>query len=131
VRIVVVTGMSGSGKSTALKALEDAGFYAIDNAPIQLLDLVVHGSGGELEKLALGIDARVHGGRTATVTTGDLNSMRRMASSSGASRRRAGAIRSRRPARSRTASRSNACCSIRCVAWRAGRSTPAHSRRTS
>jgi UPF0042 nucleotide-binding protein len=36
-RFVVVTGLSGSGKSTALKALEDLGFYAIDNLPVQLL----------------------------------------------------------------------------------------------
>ena len=37
-RIVVLTGMSGSGKSTAIHALEDAGFYTIDNLPIKLLD---------------------------------------------------------------------------------------------
>lgn len=35
-RIVVITGMSGSGKSTAVKALEDEGFYCIDNLPVRL-----------------------------------------------------------------------------------------------
>ena len=34
-RFVVITGLSGSGKSTALKALEDMGFYAVDNLPGQ------------------------------------------------------------------------------------------------
>ena len=36
-RIVVITGMSGSGKSTAIRALEDAGFFCIDNLPVVLL----------------------------------------------------------------------------------------------
>lgn len=63
-RIVVVTGMSGSGKSTTLHALEDLGFYAIDNLPIRLLDKLVElfgGTTGELEKLALVVDARTSG----------------------------------------------------------------------
>ncbi|HDH97195.1 MAG TPA: RNase adaptor protein RapZ, partial [Proteobacteria bacterium] len=34
-RLVIVTGMSGSGKSTASKALEDIGFFCIDNMPIR------------------------------------------------------------------------------------------------
>ena len=34
-RIVIVTGMSGAGKSTALKMLEDAGYYCVDNMPIK------------------------------------------------------------------------------------------------
>ncbi len=36
-RIVVITGLSGSGKSTAIRALEDAGFFCIDNLPVLLL----------------------------------------------------------------------------------------------
>ena len=35
--IFIITGLSGSGKSTALDALEDAGFYCIDNMPVELL----------------------------------------------------------------------------------------------
>lgn len=40
-RYVVITGLSGSGKSTVLKALEDMGFYAVDNLPVQLLPAFV------------------------------------------------------------------------------------------
>ena len=36
-RLVVVTGVSGAGKSTALRALEDLGFYAVDNLPLPLV----------------------------------------------------------------------------------------------
>lgn len=62
VRIVLLTGMSGGGKSTAIKTLEDAGWFCIDNLPVllvpKLLDLVVHGASDELHRLALVIDAR-------------------------------------------------------------------------
>lgn len=62
-RIVVVTGISGSGKSTALRALEDSGFYAIDNLPVALLGkLVALSASSEVQKLALVVDARVQGG---------------------------------------------------------------------
>ena len=61
-RIVLLTGMSGGGKSTAIKALEDAGWFCIDNLPVlllpKLLDLVLHGASEELHRLALVIDAR-------------------------------------------------------------------------
>src|SRR5437660_8564075 len=54
--------MSGGGKSTAIRALEDAGWFCIDNLPVllvpKLLDLVVHGASDELHRLALVIDAR-------------------------------------------------------------------------
>ncbi|WP_277422528.1 RNase adapter RapZ, partial [Melaminivora alkalimesophila] len=39
--IVVITGMSGSGKSVALHALEDSGYYCVDNLPPELLDAFV------------------------------------------------------------------------------------------
>lgn len=61
-RIVVVTGMSGSGKTAALRALEDLGFYCIDNLPITLLDKLVElfsSTTGEVERLALVVDARM------------------------------------------------------------------------
>ena len=61
-RIVLVSGMSGSGKSTAIRALEDAGWFCIDNLPVvllgKLLELVSHGAGEEMPKLALVVDAR-------------------------------------------------------------------------
>lgn len=60
-KFVILTGMSGAGKSTALKIMEDIGFYCVDNLPIPLLEKFVELSelqNAELEKVALGIDAR-------------------------------------------------------------------------
>jgi UPF0042 nucleotide-binding protein len=60
-RVVILTGVSGSGKSTALRALEDAGWYCVDNLPVVLLDkLVALGAqaGGQIQRLALVVDAR-------------------------------------------------------------------------
>ena len=37
-RFVIVTGMSGAGRSTALRALEDAGYFCVDNLPISLIE---------------------------------------------------------------------------------------------
>jgi len=54
-RVVVVTGMSGAGKSSALRALEDSGFETVDNLPLALLSAVV--VAGE-SPLAVGIDVR-------------------------------------------------------------------------
>ncbi len=59
--MVILTGVSGSGKSTALRALEDAGFYCVDNLPIvfleKLLELSAH-TAGEVTRIALVVDAR-------------------------------------------------------------------------
>jgi UPF0042 nucleotide-binding protein len=60
-RFVVITGLSGSGKSTALKALEDMGFYAVDNLPAELLPAFVNlplEYVGEPFKAALVMDVR-------------------------------------------------------------------------
>jgi UPF0042 nucleotide-binding protein len=61
-RIVLVTGLSGAGKSTATRALEDLGYFCIDNLPVmllpKLLELVKHATGDELERLAIVVDAR-------------------------------------------------------------------------
>jgi UPF0042 nucleotide-binding protein len=61
-KIVLVTGLSGSGKSTAIRALEDSGWFCIDNLPSvllpKLLELVGHGAGDEMPRLALVVDAR-------------------------------------------------------------------------
>jgi UPF0042 nucleotide-binding protein len=57
-QIVLVTGMSGAGRTTALKALEDLGFEAVDNLPVTLLGNLVR-PGDRLEgDLAIGIDCR-------------------------------------------------------------------------
>ncbi len=61
-RFVVVTGMSGGGKSTALRMLEDAGFYCVDNLPVPLIEKfmeLIATPGGEVSKVALGLDVRV------------------------------------------------------------------------
>lgn len=60
-RFVVVTGMSGGGKSTALKMLEDLGFYCVDNLPLLLIEKFVEliiTPGSEITKVALGLDVR-------------------------------------------------------------------------
>ncbi len=60
-QVVILTGVSGSGKTTALRALEDGGFYCIDNFPIvfleKLVELIGH-TAGEVSRLALVVDAR-------------------------------------------------------------------------
>jgi len=61
VRLVVVTGLSGSGKSSALRALEDLGFFCVDNLPARLLVRFLELSvlaGGEIHKVAVGMDLR-------------------------------------------------------------------------
>ena len=59
-QIVIVTGLSGAGKSTALRALEDIEFYCVDNIPVPLVaQLVEHlAHEGDRDKLALAIDSR-------------------------------------------------------------------------
>ena len=60
-RIVIVTGMSGAGKSTVLKMFEDIGYYCVDNMPIALVEkfveLAVAGN-SDLKNIALGVDIR-------------------------------------------------------------------------
>jgi len=58
-RFVIVTGMSGAGKSSALKMLEDAGYFCVDNLPIQLVKKFVRLiMQGNQNKIALGLDIR-------------------------------------------------------------------------
>ena len=62
-RVLLVTGMSGAGKSTALKALEDMGYEAVDNLPLGLLDRLLepHEGAQSDRPLAFGIDSRTRG----------------------------------------------------------------------
>ena len=60
-RLVIVTGMSGAGKSTALKMLEDMGYFCVDNLPIPLFPRFVEmfrEPDEEVTKIALGLDVR-------------------------------------------------------------------------
>ncbi|WP_120076661.1 RNase adapter RapZ [Aurantiacibacter odishensis] len=59
-RILLVTGMLGAGKTTALRELEDLGWESIDNFPIRLLDRLVGGDGND-HPLAIGFDCRTRG----------------------------------------------------------------------
>jgi len=61
--IVVVTGLSGAGKTSALKALEDSGYDAVDNLPLRLLPQLVPEGGADRpgRPLAVGIDSRTDG----------------------------------------------------------------------
>ena len=60
-RLVVITGMSGGGKRTAMKMLEDDGYYCVDNLPVQLIEKFVElfsDRDVEYSKVALGLDVR-------------------------------------------------------------------------
>ena len=56
-RIVLVTGMSGAGRSSALNVFEDLGFEAVDNLPLSLLGDLIRGGAAE-RALAIGVDIR-------------------------------------------------------------------------
>lgn len=63
-RFVIVTGMSGAGKSTALRNLEDFGYFCVDNLPVQLIPKfaeIAYDSGTEVNNVAIGVDIRSGG----------------------------------------------------------------------
>ena len=64
-RLVLVTGLSGAGRSSALNTLEDLGYEAIDNLPLELLDRVLRD--GSTRPLALGVDIRTRSFAVAPV----------------------------------------------------------------
>ena len=57
-QIILVSGLSGSGKSVALKALEDTGYFAVDNLPASLINALIDSIKTSSEKVAISIDAR-------------------------------------------------------------------------
>ena len=60
-RFVIVTGMSGAGKSSTLKMLEDAGYFCVDNLPVPLISKfaqLLFSEHGEYDKIAIGVDIR-------------------------------------------------------------------------
>ncbi len=76
-RFVVVPGMSGGGKSTALRMLEDAGYYCVDNLPVLLIEKFVEliaTPDGEVTKVALGLDVRAD--QAFEATTKILNQLK-------------------------------------------------------
>ena len=61
-KFVVVTGMSGAGRSSVMRILEDDGFFCVDNLPVSLLPTFVQlteNSSEEIDRVALGLDIRV------------------------------------------------------------------------
>ena len=129
-QIVLVTGMSGAGRTTALKALEDLGFEAVDNLPVTLLGSLVRPGDRLDHDLAIGIDCRTRAFDPPICSADRRRAARRRPrarsscstartrSCAGASTRRGGAIRSPSTVRSPTASPTSA------GSWRACASTP-------
>ncbi len=60
-KFIILTGMSGAGKSTALKMMEDIGYFCVDNLPIALIEKfadLADLQDAELQKVAVGVDIR-------------------------------------------------------------------------
>ena len=57
-KLIIISGRSGSGKSIALRALEDLGYYCVDNIPVNLLPALTHTIIGEYEEVAVSVDVR-------------------------------------------------------------------------
>src|SRR5439155_21056078 len=63
--LLLIGGLSGSGKSVALAALEDSGYYAVSNLPLaQLAGLLVHLKGARIDHVAVALDAKTGSGLT-------------------------------------------------------------------
>lgn len=77
-RLVLVTGPSGAGRTTAIRALEDMGYEAIDNLPLSLLPRLLDGPAPD-KPLALGVDARNRDFSTAAALTDTVDRMSRNA----------------------------------------------------
>ena len=73
-QLVIVSGLSGAGKTVALKQLEDLGYYCIDNIPLLLLEPLaeraVKFAESRYQRMAVGIDAREGAERVSRATRG-------------------------------------------------------------
>lgn len=77
-RVILISGLSGSGKTTAIKALEDVGFYCVDNLPILLLPQFLElceQSEGKISKVAVVKDIREEASRPLFSLTPDSTSL--------------------------------------------------------
>ena len=127
--VLIVTGMSGAGRSTAANALEDLGWYVVDNLPPQMLRPLLELTelaAGALPRVAVVVDVRgrdlfanlpeaLRALRERPADPADVPRCRRTTCSSGGSRRCAGRTRCRATARSSTASGSSASDSRPCA----------------
>ncbi len=66
--VVIVTGMSGAGRTTAINALEDLGFEALNNFPLSLIDRLVKPIDDEPRPIAIGVETRTRGFSTRALT---------------------------------------------------------------
>lgn len=57
-KLIIISGRSGSGKSVALRALEDLGYYCVDNIPVNLLPTLTHTVADDYDQVAISIDVR-------------------------------------------------------------------------
>ena len=76
-RFVIVTGISGAGRGTSLRILEDAGYFCVDNLPISLIGKfaeLIYSGASEFSKVALGLDIR--SGRTLEELTAALEKLK-------------------------------------------------------
>ncbi len=76
-RFVIVTGMSGAGKTTAMKTLEDAGYFCVDNLPIQLIKRfaeIAYDEQIQVDNVAISVDIR--SGRALSQLNACLNDMK-------------------------------------------------------
>ena len=56
--LIIISGRSGSGKSVALRVVEDLGYYCVDNIPVNLLPSLVRSVSDSYDKIAVSIDVR-------------------------------------------------------------------------
>lgn len=78
-RFVIITGMSGAGRSSAMRILEDGGYFCVDNLPVSLLPTfmqLTEDSSEQIQKVALGLDIRV-GEEALRETASVLRELRR------------------------------------------------------
>ena len=66
--IVIVTGMSGAGRSTAINALEDLGYEALNNFPLSLFEALIEPVKGSSQPIAIGVETRTRGFSTRALT---------------------------------------------------------------
>ena len=57
-KLIVISGRSGSGKSVVLRTLEDLGYYCVDNLPVSMLPTLTHAVVSEYDQIAISIDVR-------------------------------------------------------------------------
>ena len=69
-RVLLVTGMSGAGRSTALKTLEDMGYEAFDNLPLSLVPALIESIAADARAIAVGADLRTRGFATGGFAIG-------------------------------------------------------------